>query len=166
MSSDYIYVEIFIKKGRVQRNLSDDNSEYMKMTDKVPKSMIESSVQTLVKCIYHLDVIKNNITHCSECNAKTNKCHDMTVAMSPEIVVFCFIPCCMKKHCTNKCLEEINQYRNGMKQHSIVKYQCGGCGKINLQQKFRVCGKCKLAHYCSQECQMMDWSKHRLLCKK
>ena len=29
----------------------------------------------------------------------------------------------------------------------------------------RACGGCKLARYCSRECQLADWSEHREVCQ-
>merc|ERR1712139_50979 len=36
--------------------------------------------------------------------------------------------------------------------------RCGGCKEYEIEPKtFLKCGKCKLAHYCSRECQKRDW---------
>jgi len=37
---------------------------------------------------------------------------------------------------------------------------CGGLGKC------LICSKCKIAHYCSKECQRVHWSTHRRQCKQ
>ncbi|CAF1449022.1 unnamed protein product [Adineta steineri] len=44
-----------------------------------------------------------------------------------------------------------------------VKDMCRYCTKANAA---RVCGKCKSAHYCSKECQTIDWKQcgHKLVC--
>ncbi|CAF3274554.1 unnamed protein product [Rotaria socialis] len=44
-----------------------------------------------------------------------------------------------------------------------VKDMCRCCGQANAS---RVCGKCKSAHYCSKECQTLDWKQygHKLIC--
>jgi len=42
---------------------------------------------------------------------------------------------------------------------------CGGCLKWNSGDcHFNMCGKCKLAHYCSVECQKQDWPEHKKKC--
>jgi plasmid rolling circle replication initiator protein Rep len=28
------------------------------------------------------------------------------------------------------------------------------------------CGKCKITRYCSKECQIEDWERHKKICKK
>ena len=42
------------------------------------------------------------------------------------------------------------------------KAKCSNCDKPNSNLK---CSKCKLVFYCSKECQVKDWSTHKLLCK-
>ncbi|CAF0963609.1 unnamed protein product [Adineta steineri] len=44
-----------------------------------------------------------------------------------------------------------------------VKDMCRCCSESNAS---RVCGKCGAAHYCSKECQTMDWKQcgHKLIC--
>ncbi|CAF1564193.1 unnamed protein product [Adineta ricciae] len=46
-----------------------------------------------------------------------------------------------------------------------VMNMCRCCNEPNAPH---VCGRCKQARYCSQECQVMDWKtyEHKLLCKK
>lgn len=38
---------------------------------------------------------------------------------------------------------------------------CSGCGKEN---DLKICQKCKLAFYCSYECQLGHWAVHRTWC--
>lgn len=42
-------------------------------------------------------------------------------------------------------------------------YQCALCRKFCGPTK---CGKCGLVIYCSRECQVTDWKKHKLVCNK
>ncbi|CAF3837201.1 unnamed protein product [Rotaria sp. Silwood1] len=44
-----------------------------------------------------------------------------------------------------------------------VKDMCRYCSEANAS---RVCGKCRSAHYCSKECQTIDWKQcdHKLIC--
>lgn len=41
------------------------------------------------------------------------------------------------------------------------KYECNQCGKFCGPNK---CGKCGKVIYCSKECQVGDWKKHKLVC--
>ena len=43
---------------------------------------------------------------------------------------------------------------------------CFSCGKEQLAQQLLLkCAKCKVAAYCSKECQVADWKKkHKLAC--
>lgn len=40
---------------------------------------------------------------------------------------------------------------------------CFGCKRLNASKR---CGRCKIAVYCSEECQKKDWENHKLVCKK
>eukprot|EP00242_Pyramimonas_sp_CCMP2087_P015470 CAMPEP_0198198800 /NCGR_PEP_ID=MMETSP1445-20131203/2180_1 /TAXON_ID=36898 /ORGANISM="Pyramimonas sp., Strain CCMP2087" /LENGTH=218 /DNA_ID=CAMNT_0043868439 /DNA_START=76 /DNA_END=732 /DNA_ORIENTATION=- len=45
-----------------------------------------------------------------------------------------------------------------LKQDEIV--YCRACGKIKAEKtKLRLCGRCKVARYCSKECQSKDWKE-------
>ncbi|KAG2024023.1 hypothetical protein CC2G_001622 [Coprinopsis cinerea AmutBmut pab1-1] len=43
--------------------------------------------------------------------------------------------------------------------------QCSYCEEIK-EKGLMICSRCKLAHYCSKECQRLAWPSHKLLCKK
>ena len=40
---------------------------------------------------------------------------------------------------------------------------CQLCGKE--AQKMKKCSVCKLARYCTEECQLKDWKEHKKSCK-
>lgn len=44
--------------------------------------------------------------------------------------------------------------------------KCAKCSKDKSDsgQGLKRCGRCKLAHYCSRECQKADWKNHKTLC--
>lgn len=50
--------------------------------------------------------------------------------------------------------------------HSLVcwNFYCSALGCTNEASKH--CGKCKVAHYCSRDCQLKDFSTHKLSCLK
>ena len=43
---------------------------------------------------------------------------------------------------------------------------CDGCEKFKPFADVKVCGKCKCSRYCSRECQVADWKKHKKVCEK
>lgn len=45
-----------------------------------------------------------------------------------------------------------------------IKGQCHECGAVHAQLSF--CGKCGMSRYCSKECQIAHWPKHRANCKE
>jgi len=42
-------------------------------------------------------------------------------------------------------------------------HDCAGC---DSKEASSVCSKCRKVHYCSKECQIADWRKHRATCSK
>ena len=46
----------------------------------------------------------------------------------------------------------------------IRTHACNCCGKVETHNKLKACAKCKVAHYCSKECQTQDWKKHKKEC--
>jgi hypothetical protein len=50
---------------------------------------------------------------------------------------------------------------------SVVK-RCRNCEKTEPQMdnaKLMKCQRCKVAYYCSKECQVADWKSHKIMCK-
>ncbi|KAJ3043135.1 hypothetical protein HDV00_005751 [Rhizophlyctis rosea] len=47
---------------------------------------------------------------------------------------------------------------------SFTRCAASGCGKLEVDKKFSLCGKCKRRRYCSRECQVGDWSSHKREC--
>lgn len=48
--------------------------------------------------------------------------------------------------------------------NKLRKIKCQLCNEDNIQY-LKMCGKCKSVVYCSQEHQIIDWSKHKIHCK-
>lgn len=44
--------------------------------------------------------------------------------------------------------------------------KCDQCNKIEeFRGDFQCCGGCKKSHYCTKECQKLNWKKHKVICK-
>jgi hypothetical protein len=56
------------------------------------------------------------------------------------------------------------QYPLDMSVRSHTTLSCAGCGA--LAPDLKQCGKCKLAFFCTRECQMKHWSLHKRCCSK
>ena len=41
---------------------------------------------------------------------------------------------------------------------------CDNCGKIKDRALLSVCSKCRVCHYCSRECQLAEWPRHKHMC--
>lgn len=42
--------------------------------------------------------------------------------------------------------------------------KCGNCE--GESEEMKTCSRCKLARYCSQECQREHWAAHKVVCQK
>lgn len=48
-----------------------------------------------------------------------------------------------------------------------LKHTCANCEEVfDETVKLSKCGKCKVMHYCSEECQKEDWPRHKEECTK
>ncbi len=54
-----------------------------------------------------------------------------------------------------------------LKASSFLNFCCGGCGaELKSTERRKSCSACKLARYCSAECQKIAWPTHKELCKE
>ncbi len=71
-----------------------------------------------------------------------------------------------EQHKTILC--QLHQDLGGNVDHDSIKMLsdagCFSCGKMDKQMKR--CGACKIARYCSKECQKRDWRNHIALCNE
>lgn len=42
--------------------------------------------------------------------------------------------------------------------------ECFWCDEIEERSSLMVCGRCRISHYCSRECQINGWRKHKPIC--
>ncbi len=107
------------------------------------------------------------------------------------IIFAVFIPCCMSPGCTIRHIEESKKIKklmhdgrttkpgislaadniskvNSPNALGYISTECVMCKKMSdpNKPKYNVCGKCRLTYYCSRECQLMDWPRHKAYCKK
>ena len=44
------------------------------------------------------------------------------------------------------------------------RFRCCTCGKEGTKASLSVCGRCRMANYCSPECQRQAWGAHKKEC--
>ena len=59
------------------------------------------------------------------------------------------------------CMQAKKMEARGMAKTEV----CNGCGIIFPRKGMLLCGGCKMANYCNEECQTKDWPRHRKNCR-
>ena len=104
----------------------------------------ENSLAEIVKL-----VILNKKMLATKC--KTNEEQSMFLDIDKSLII------------TNKDKEILNEY-------NIFKFSCANCN--NPKQKgdknkcLLRCSGCKAVKYCCDDCQLIDWRHHKLICKR
>jgi len=64
-----------------------------------------------------------------------------------------------------ECVRYFNTKQKRILRHQRIKYSktCLHCDTISKNMK--KCSRCKCVYYCSSECQLADWKKHKKICK-
>ncbi len=134
---------------------------------------------------FQYNVIKKCPVPCCRCGERTTKWHDATAffgsssedgvemvsfseGMILKRVISFWFPCCMSKKCTDLNLSALHHIKELFNQPEFTKMrQCCVCGAFDSpEQKFMVCSRCKMSHYCSVECQKSNWPAHKIICTK
>lgn len=65
-----------------------------------------------------------------------------------------------------KCIEGDKSLKSGLRIMNQLKnrFICRTCEK--RAKDLKQCSRCKIAHYCSTECQVKNWQQHKEICKK
>ena len=88
-------------------------------------------------------------------------CHDLITANDRALVSF------FRKRIPCKCLDEKNEEtKKQTKSSSCYNEKC----KFNFHRveksKTMCCSRCRSAHYCSRDCQVADWPRHKKYCQE
>jgi ankyrin repeat protein len=64
-------------------------------------------------------------------------------------------------------LDDLKQLVPPVIQAELKLMQCAGCGRARqLEDRFKKCSRCLVARFCSRECQMQHWKRHKAVCVK
>ena len=67
--------------------------------------------------------------------------------------------------CSHECELELNKIcRQAQRNGEPVRKVCASCRRKSTNGEMNKCGKCKTIYYCSKECQVADWNKHKKYC--
>ena len=145
----------------LQRNVSDQSALVDFMTQAVK--------------IHHHTLVQAYPWRCVECGLPATSLihqphswihHEEDPFIYDQVTPICvdMSPCAKKVHKeehqrSQDVYDTIDKYLPNYKVNT-----CRHCEKVDKELKR--CGKCKMAKYCSNECQLADWPTHKLVCKK
>ena len=112
------------------------------------------------RCRSCLDIGIETFYCCRECQVKHWKTHK-TVCRSDSTTDKLTADNIRTKRFLQNKMKELRDYE----EESVP---CENCGRSSAQVgcKLRVCSKCEFSHYCSRECQVAHWPKHKETCKQ
>lgn len=119
---------------------------------------------------YHHEVLDHGPFVCVACGHQANRFMNHPVHARGELLDFLF-PICSRGPCeimgSQIRRDEVHQLLGLVGFGStlpagVFKQPCNVCSKTD---QTKACGKCKLAQYCSPECQRIDWPRHKPHCK-
>lgn len=93
---------------------------------------------------------------------------DVANASQPKLLLFIMpaFPVCGELVCNARLRQFSDQFAHmGGVNLNRVGVSCRNCGKSGGAQ-MKKCGRCKAVFYCGRDCQLNDWSKHRVACRK
>ncbi|GFH61291.1 hypothetical protein CTEN210_17767 [Chaetoceros tenuissimus] len=127
---------------------------------------------------------KSNDGSCAACNKEEAVFRCAPCCDAGIDVFFCNRECQVKLWKTHKSVCKKTSNADSKKEQSSANKEAKAEGKKNLQHrkdtqfcdncsktdtdvgfKVRVCSRCKSAYYCSRECQVEDWPKHKRICE-
>jgi hypothetical protein len=93
-------------------------------------------------------------------NCWLSKAHELIWANDRALVSF------FRKRIHCKCLDEKNEERKGQTKSSMCYHDKCKFNRFQRVEKSKTmcCSRCRSAHYCSRDCQVADWPRHKLYC--
>lgn len=122
------------------------------LTARIP----ESEVYKIADAIAFLENYEGDFDSAFYSRRYNNKLRDLNLGLGcsirRDILKF------FSKRIACSCLKEM--YSDARR--SLPKVgQCNNCGVIKERVLLSVCSRCRIAQYCSRECQVYDWSRHK-----
>ncbi len=95
-------------------------------------------------------------------NCWLGKAHELIWANDRALVSF------FRKRIPCKCLDEKNEERKGQTKSSMCYHEKCKFNRFQRVEKSKTmcCSRCRSAHYCSRDCQVADWPRHKLYCQE
>ena len=125
-------------------------------------------------CAYIVRIIEQHIEHLTAglfrnlgketwertVNLWLSKAHELIWANDRALVSF------FRKRIHCKCLDEKNEEKKGQTKSSMCYHDKCKFNRFQRVEKSKTmcCSRCRSAHYCSRDCQVADWPRHKLYC--
>lgn len=96
------------------------------------------------------------VEDCYCCDSKLTSIDHLITLEIKAIHLEVVIPCC-----SHECRSQVVSLLLS-EQRVTLPHKCGQCQR--LLSEFKTCSSCRVAVYCSKNCQTQDWSKHKARC--
>jgi MYND finger len=156
---------LLLKTMAVSSLLQEENYQ-----SKFHDARLYLSIATKLEAIYHMNGSLKNFHAAVDFHKET--CQERGITKNSNSALLHYYQSVLAI-CTNQGLVDYLMLTPGSC-HCLEEWQqqfpmhCDTCGKRPTNTKLCRCSRCKLAKYCSKECQKMDWAKnnHRRYCNK
>lgn len=113
---------------------------------------------------------------CTTCGDRATTCVTVSASLKlppPRIAEeLAFKTICGKVMCEYKANKDMHEEMEKIQSERNISHLtltvCGNCFSVEKGRgvKMSMCSRCRMVHYCSQECQKKDWKVHKIRCRQ
>lgn len=103
-----------------------------------------------------LQPVQRSELHCCVCGKISVDKFTSSVQLKGEPVI------AYTRHCSSRCVRITHKEQKQCRDQIGMEYMCAKC-RVG-QPRMQKCSGCRTVHYCSKECQKLDWKRHKGTC--
>lgn len=157
-----ICVECFRDKFPVSDTVTTAPGMHLAITKRLCEEVKDVYLSCVLCCKKHNPEFADGITFINQPNAPMLQKDRSSGTVSPERISGKSSIFLQKSTCGPKCLTKLRERLTNTIPEIL--FSCTLCD-INVEKELR-CTKCKARHYCSRDCQVTDWPRHKKFCVK
>ena len=142
----------------VPRHLTEEDAD-----DTEAKELFQQLLYRFYGCL----VCDHGPSKCAICSKAPQTLRQHSVRQPHNQATAIVVPHCSHKRCQIGAMQLRSEVaaqfvQSGPDGYYETLHFCNVCGKAD---NVKACSRCKVASYCSLNCQKLDWPKHRKMCK-